>query len=53
MVVCTFANENFLTSTNLINVFRQQSVVIMLALGEMILIIAGLLDLSCGSVRCV
>ena len=50
MVVCTFANENFLTSTNLINVFRQQSVVIMLALGEMILIIAGLLDLSCGSV---
>ncbi|WP_235829109.1 ABC transporter permease [Christensenella intestinihominis] len=50
MIVCTFANENFLTSTNLINVFRQQSVVIMLALGEMILIIAGLLDLSCGSV---
>lgn len=50
MIVCAFANENFLTPTNLINVLRQQSVVIMLALGEMILIIAGMLDLSCGSV---
>ncbi len=49
MVVCSFANENFLTPTNLINVLRQQSVVIMLALGEMILIICGMLDLSCGS----
>ena len=50
MAACTVANKNFLTTTNLINVLRQQSVTIILAFGEMMLIICGQLDLSCGSV---
>lgn len=50
MAICAITNENFLTAQNLINVLRQQSVVIMLALGEMVLIISGMLDLSCGAV---
>ncbi|MEG1516614.1 MAG: ABC transporter permease [Clostridia bacterium] len=50
MLVCTMANEHFLTPANLVNVLRQQSVVIILALGEMVLIISGMLDLSCGAV---
>lgn len=50
MTVCSFANESFLTTQNLINVLRQQSVIIMIALGEMVLIIGGMLDLSAGAV---
>lgn len=50
MIACTVANSSFLTSNNLINVCRQQSVIIILAFGEMALIICGHLDLSCGSV---
>ena len=50
MIACTIANSSFLTANNLINVCRQQSVIIILAFGEMILIICGHLDLSCGSV---
>jgi inositol transport system permease protein len=50
VIMCSLANPRFLTPTNLINVLRQQSVIIMLALGEMVLIISGMLDLSCGSV---
>lgn len=50
MIACTLANKSFLTPNNLINVCRQQSVIIILAFGEMILIICGHLDLSCGSV---
>lgn len=50
MVVCTFTNSSFLTADNLINVLRQQSVIIMVAFGEMLLITGGLIDLSAGSV---
>lgn len=50
MVICSFANETFLTQTNMLNVFRQQSVIIILAIGEMLLIIGGMLDLSAGAV---
>ncbi|MDR1611705.1 MAG: ABC transporter permease, partial [Planctomycetota bacterium] len=50
MAVCSVANDTFLTQTNMLNVFRQQSIVIILALGEMLLIIGGMLDLSAGSV---
>ncbi len=50
MFACTLINSSFLTANNLINVCRQQSVIIILAFGEMILIICGHLDLSCGSV---
>ena len=49
-VICTFLNKNFLTWGNLTNISRQISVTTILAFGETILIICGLLDLSSGSV---
>lgn len=50
MAICTVANPNFLTPNNLINILKQNSVNIILALGAMILITAGLLDLASGAV---
>jgi inositol transport system permease protein len=50
VIISTVVNKNFLTVTNLSNVSRQISVTTILAFGETILIICGLLDLSCGSV---
>lgn len=50
MAICSIANKNFLTANNLINVLKQNSINIILALGAMILITAGLLDLAAGSV---
>jgi inositol transport system permease protein len=50
MAICAIANDRFLTLNNLINVCRQQSVIIIIAFGEMALIICGQLDLSCGAV---
>lgn len=50
MAICALANPNFLTANNLINILKQNSVNIILALGAMILITSGLLDLSSGSV---
>lgn len=49
-IVCSVANPNFLSADNLANISRQLSVTTMLAFGETILIICGMLDLSCGSV---
>lgn len=49
VIVCNFANENFLQPANLLNVAKQQSVNILLALGAMLLISAGCLDLAAGS----
>ena len=49
-VICSFLNKNFLTWNNLMNISRQVSVTTILAFGETILIISGLLDLSSGSV---
>jgi len=49
-VICSFANENFLTVNNLTNISRQLAVTTILAFGETMLIIAGMLDLSAGSV---
>ena len=37
MVICSVANSNFLTKNNLLNVFRQQSVTIILDFGEIAL----------------
>ncbi len=48
--ICVFLNSNFLTWGNLTNVSRQISVTTILAFGETILIICGLLDLSSASV---
>ncbi len=50
MGICSLANENFLTVNNLVNVLRQQSVIVIIALGEMLLVIGGMIDLSAGSV---
>jgi inositol transport system permease protein len=49
-IVCSFANENFFTTNNLTNISRQLAVTTILAFGETMLIIAGMLDLSAGSV---
>ena len=49
-IVFTFVNENFFSPRNLSNVSRQISVTTILAFGETILIICGMLDLSAGSV---
>lgn len=49
-IVFSCINGNFLTSRNLSNVSRQISVTTILAFGETLLIICGMLDLSAGSV---
>lgn len=49
-IVCSLINENFLSVENLTNISRQLSVTTILAFGETLLIIAGMLDLSSGSV---
>jgi inositol transport system permease protein len=49
-LICWMANENFATFNNLSNISRQISVGTILAFGETILIICGMLDLSSGSV---
>ncbi len=49
-IVCSLISPYFLQSSNLINVSRQLCVGILVALGEMILIIGGFLDLSVGAV---
>ena len=49
-ILCAVVNENFLSVRNLTNVARQLSVGTIIAYGEMLLVIAGLIDLSVGSV---
>lgn len=49
-IVCNMLNENFLSARNIANISAQISVTTILAFGETLLIIGGLLDLSCGSV---
>ncbi len=50
IILCACLNPNFLSGRNLTNVSRQISVTTILAFGETILIICGMLDLSSGSV---
>ncbi|MDC7231773.1 MAG: ABC transporter permease [Spirochaetales bacterium] len=50
IAVSTLINPNFLTGANMSNVSRQIAVTTILAFGETILIICGMLDLSSGSV---
>ena len=47
---CSIISPYFLQYSNLINVTRQLCVGILIAYGEMLLIISGFLDLSVGSV---
>ena len=50
VVVFTSLNKNFLSYTNMINILVAASLVGLVAIGETYLIIAGLNDLSPGSV---
>lgn len=49
-LVCSMLSPYFLKSNNLMNIARQLCVGILIAYGEMILIVSGFLDLSVGSV---
>lgn len=53
VVICSILSSNFLTPTNIFNILKQISVVLIIAYGECLLIIAGQTDLSPGSVLCV
>lgn len=50
MLVSTLLNPNFMTAQNQINILKQLAVPILLAYGEMLLVISGMIDLSAGSV---
>lgn len=49
-IACSFISPYFLSQGNLTNVARQLCVGLLIAYGEMILIISGFIDLSVGSV---
>jgi inositol transport system permease protein len=53
VVLSSILSPNFLTVANITNVLRQNSVITILAFGETMLIIAGLIDLSSGAVLAV
>ncbi len=50
IVISSFLSPAFLSVNNFANISRQISITTILAFGETILIIGGMLDLSCGSV---
>ena len=49
-LISTLLNRNFVSPANLSNILKQNSVVAILAFGETMLIIAGLIDLANGAV---
>ena len=49
-IACSIISPYFLTTNNMLSVSKQLAVGILIAYGEMILIISGFLDLSTGSV---
>jgi inositol transport system permease protein len=49
-LISALLNKNFLSPTNLSNILKQNSVIAILAFGETLLIIAGLIDLANGAV---
>lgn len=50
IILCSLLNSNFLTFANLSNISSQLAVTTILALSATMLIISGMIDLSCGSV---
>ncbi|MCL1993564.1 MAG: ABC transporter permease [Spirochaetes bacterium] len=52
-ILSSLLNPNFLSPMNLTNILRQNSVVAILALGQTMLIITGMIDLSSGAVMAV
>ncbi|MFW5999068.1 MAG: ABC transporter permease [Halanaerobiaceae bacterium] len=49
-IIGSILNENFMTFRNIQNIGRQVSIITILALGETLVLISGMLDLSNGSV---
>jgi inositol transport system permease protein len=49
-IISCILNRNFLSLVNLTNILRQNAVVVILAFGETMLIISGMIDLSSGAV---
>jgi inositol transport system permease protein len=49
-IISCILNPNFLSPQNLLNILRQNAVVVILAFGETMLIISGMIDLSSGAV---
>lgn len=52
IIVCSFSSDKFLTVRNIMSIFRQFSVVGVLAIGACIAIIAGGIDASVACVMC-
>lgn len=50
ILFCSVLNKNFLSTANVSNIMKQLAVATILAYGEMLLIISGMLDLSSGAV---
>lgn len=50
IILCSILNRNFLSTGNISNIMKQLAVSTILAYGEMLLIISGMLDLSSGAV---
>lgn len=49
-MICSIISPDFLSTSNITNIARQISVTTILAFGETILIICGMIDLSAGSI---
>lgn len=49
-IIASVLNDNFLSSTNLLNIVRQTSIIGIVALGQTVVILSGGFDLSVGSV---
>jgi len=49
-IICSILSPNFLSTANITNIIRQVAVGTIIAYGEMLLIIGGMLDLSAGAV---
>lgn len=52
LIVCSIASPKFLTVSNVLSIFRQNTIVGILAIGECIAIIAGGIDSSLAYVMC-
>lgn len=50
ILLCTLLSDTFFTKSNIFNVLKQVSVIIILAYGEFMLIVSGGIDLSAGAV---
>lgn len=50
ILLCSCLNKNFLSAGNISNIMKQLAVSTILAYGEMLLIVSGMLDLSSGAV---